>query len=182
MRLDDLGDRICILGPSNSGKSTLARAIGCARAMEIVHIDLLFHRPDTDWEARPEDEFLALHEEAITHDRWVIEGNYTRCMPQRFLRATGLILLDVSTATSLLRYVRRTLFEGATRAGALAGGRDSIKWDMIRLIAVTQRRSRARYAERFHAVSLPKISLRSRRAIRAFYDAEGLDRRGVPRR
>ena len=28
MDLDDLGARICILGPSNSGKSTLAAAIG----------------------------------------------------------------------------------------------------------------------------------------------------------
>ena len=174
MRLEDLGPRICILGPSNSGKSTLACAIGRARALEVVHIDLLYHRPNTDWEARSEADFLALHDAAIAHDRWVIDGNYTRCMPQRLRRATGLILLDVSTATSLLRYFRRTLFEHERRAGALAGHRDSIKWDMIRHIAVTQRRNRVRDATRFDGFTVPKIALRSRRAIRDFYDAEGL--------
>lgn len=125
--LADLGPRVCILGPSNSGKSTLAGAIGRARGLEVVHLDLLFHYPGTDWVARPEGEFLALHDKAITCDRWVMDGNYSKCMPQRFRRATGLILLDVGTATSLLRYGRRTLFEGEKRAGALPGGRDSIK-------------------------------------------------------
>ena len=32
MNLDTLGPRICILGPSNSGKSTLADAIAANRA------------------------------------------------------------------------------------------------------------------------------------------------------
>lgn len=35
MSLSDLGNRICILGPSNNGKSTL---------------DVLHHVPNTDWE------------------------------------------------------------------------------------------------------------------------------------
>ena len=37
MNLSDLGDRICILGPSNSGKSTLADAIARKRGLEPVH-------------------------------------------------------------------------------------------------------------------------------------------------
>jgi adenylate kinase family enzyme len=51
MTLDDLGPRICIVGPSNSGKSTLATAIGRARGLPVVHLDQLYHRADTDWEA-----------------------------------------------------------------------------------------------------------------------------------
>lgn len=31
-----------------------------------------------------------------------MDGNYSRCLPQRLARATGFILLDTSTATSLL--------------------------------------------------------------------------------
>ena len=95
IQLADLGERICILGPSNSGKSTLAEAIARKRSLEVVHLDLLYHLPNTDWEVRPTDEFVALHDAAITGERWVIDGNYSKCMPQRFLRATGLILLDI---------------------------------------------------------------------------------------
>jgi hypothetical protein len=70
-----------------------------------------------------------------------MDGNYSVCMPQRFRRATGLILLDISTPASLLRYFRRTLLE-TKRHGALEGGRDSIKWDMIHHIAVVTPRNR----------------------------------------
>jgi hypothetical protein len=103
VQLAELGERICILGPSNSGKSTLAQAIARKRRLAVVHLDLLYHLPDTDWEVRPTDEFVALHNAAITGERWVIDGNYSMCMPQRFLRATGLILLDVSIPVSLFR-------------------------------------------------------------------------------
>lgn len=59
MHFSELGDRICILGPSNSGKSTLADAIARKRHLSTVHLDQLFHLPNTDWEARPRDEFIA---------------------------------------------------------------------------------------------------------------------------
>lgn len=77
MRLDDLGPRLCILGPSNSGKSTLADAIGRARDLPVVHLDQLYHLPHTDWQPRPTVEFIALHDAAIQAPRWVLDGNYS---------------------------------------------------------------------------------------------------------
>ena len=165
MQLADLGERICILGPSNSGKSTLAEAIERKRGLEVVHLDLLYHLPNTDWEVRPADEFVTLHDAAITGERWVMDGNYSKCMPQRFLRATGLILLDISTPASLFRYYRRTLFE-RERLGALGGGRDSIKWGMIYHIAVVTPKNRKRYANMFNDIDLPEVRLTSIRAIK----------------
>lgn len=175
MNLSDLGDRICILGPSNSGKSTLANAIARKRGLEAVHLDVLHHLPNTDWEPRSRDEFIALHDAAIAGERWVMDGNYSICMPQRFRRATGLILLDVSTPASLLRYFRRSLFETG-RLGALEGGRDSIKWDMIHHIAVVQPRNRKRYSAMFDELDLPKLRLSSVTAIKQCFNAWDLTR------
>jgi adenylate kinase family enzyme len=175
MQLADLGERICILGPSNSGKSTLAEAIARKLRLQVVHLDLLYHLPNTDWVLRPTDEFVALHDAAITGERWVIDGNYSKCMPQRFLRATGLILLDISTPASLFRYCRRTIFEHE-RPGGLEGGRDSIKWDMIYHIAVVTPKNRKRYAGMFHDIDLPKVRLTSIRAIKQCYRRWGLER------
>ena len=174
MVLDDLGPRICILGPSNSGKSTLANAIGRARGLPPVHLDRLYHLPDSDWEPRPYADFLALHDDAIRAERWVMDGNYSRCLPQRLGRATGFILLDVATVTSLVRYLRRSWFE-RERCGGLEGGRDSVKWSMIRHIAVTCRANRRRYRQLYEDIGLPKIRLASARALAGFYLAENLD-------
>lgn len=178
MTLDDLGPRICILGPSNSGKSTLADAIGRARGLPAVHLDQLQHRPHTDWVPRPEAEFVALHDAAIAGPRWVIDGNYSRLLPQRLARATGVIVLDLSTARSLWRYVRRSLFE-RHRVGALAGGRDSVKWLMIHHIAVaTPPRSR-RQAALIDTLALPSIRLPTPAALARFYRSEDLSRRPI---
>jgi adenylate kinase family enzyme len=171
--LDRLGLRICILGPSNSGKSTLAQAISRKRGMPAVHLDQLFHQPHTDWLPRPEAEFLRLHDEAIQQAQWVMEGNYTRSIAQRLERATGFIVLDVSTATSLFRYFRRTWFE-RQRHGALAGSMDSVKWQMVRHIAVVTPPNRRRYVEMFERINLPKVRLATTGELNRFYRAQGL--------
>ena len=173
--LESLGPRIAILGPSNSGKSTLAQAIARQRGLPVVHLDQLFHQPHTNWQARPTDEFVRLHDEAIAQERWVMDGNYSRCMPQRLARATGLIVLDVSTPTSLLRYLRRC-WQAGDRAGGLEGGRDSVKWDMIRHITIATPKNRQHYAQLFEQSPLPKVSLRSAAEIAQFYQQEGLQR------
>jgi adenylate kinase family enzyme len=175
MTLNELGTRICIMGPSNSGKSTLAEAIGKARDMQVVHLDQLHHLPHTDWVPRPPAEFTALHDAAIAADRWVMDGNYSRLLPQRLQRATGIILLDVPTTTSLYRYIRRCWFE-RDRRGGLEGGRDSVKWDMIRHIAIATRANRTRYRTLFDGITLPKTQIASTTALTAFYRANGLRR------
>jgi len=50
-----------------------------------------------------------------------MDGDYTGTLAQRLSKATGFILLDVPTTTSLWRYLRRTWFE-RDRRGGLAGG------------------------------------------------------------
>ena len=115
MNLDTLGPRICILGPSNSGKSTLADAIAAKQGLEPIHLDRLYHLPHTDWQPRPAGEFLTLHDAAIAGERWVMDGNYSSCLPQRLARATGLILLDLSTPLSLWRYAPDLVRKGSAR-------------------------------------------------------------------
>ncbi|MCJ2141368.1 AAA family ATPase [Methylobacterium sp. E-066] len=175
MILDELGPRICIIGPSNSGKSTLAVAIGRTRGLPPIHLDQLQHRPNTDWEPRSEDEFRALHDAAILEPRWVMDGNYTRYLPQRLERATGVILLDVPTMTSLVRYLRRCWFE-RDRPGALEGGRDSVKWNMIRHIVVATPANRKLLAAQFDRIGLPKLRLDTPGALTRFSLTAGLDR------
>lgn len=91
--LDDLGPRICIMGPPNSGRSTLAAAVCQAKALEIVHLDQRYHLPHTDRVPRPADEFVALNDAAVSGSRWVIvlipssrEGSQLLSMPTAGMR------------------------------------------------------------------------------------------------
>lgn len=176
MDLDDLGQRICILGPSNSGKSTLAAAIGRVRSLPVVHLDQYRHLPGTQWVERPDTDFERMHNEAMNTEQWVIEGNYSRWLPGRLRRATGLVLLDASTAASIGRYFRRSLFE-PDRAGSLDGTRDRIRFEMVRFLLGPARKSRVRYRRAFDEFDRPKVLLPDRAALEEYYRRNDLARR-----
>jgi adenylate kinase family enzyme len=174
--LSALGDRIMICGPSNAGKSTLAVALAKRLGAEPFHVDLFRHQPGTDWVQRSDEEFAALHDAAIRRDRWVMDGNYSRLMPQRFVRATGIILLGDSRWANFRRYLWRTLFQKQSRPGSLAGDKDSIKWEMIRWILIVQPPKREQDRARLAATGLPMLELKSMTELKRLYAEWGLER------
>jgi adenylate kinase family enzyme len=168
------GNRIMICGPSNSGKSTLAVALGRKLGIEAIHLDTLKHLPNTDWVARDDAEFARLHDEATAPDAWIMDGNYSRLMPSRLQRATGIIVLYDNRWANLFRYVRRSLFE-RHRPGNLEGAQDSIKWAMIRWIWISEPRS-AHYRTELPKSGLPYLEFRGMRALNRLYAAWNLAR------
>lgn len=174
--LEALGQRIMICGPSNAGKSTLCVALANKIGAEAFHVDLFRHLPDTNWVQRSDAEFIALHDEAITHERWVMDGNYSGLFPQRVARATGVILLGGSRWANFRRYMWRTLFEKRGRAGSLAGDKDSIKWEMVRWVLFVQPRNRERDRERARAMGRPLVELKSMTELKRLYREWGLTR------
>jgi adenylate kinase family enzyme len=179
MAIPDLsifGRRIMICGTSNTGKSTLAVAIGKKLGLPAIHLDQLRFAPNTDWVERPDPEFHSLHREAVAGDNWVMEGNYSAIIDVRIARATGIILLGDHPWANLGRYLRRTLIQRHERVGNLAGNRDSLKWEMVHWVLVRGPRSIARYRTMLPATGLPFLELRSMAETRAAYatwDLEG---------
>ena len=173
--LEALGPRIVILGASNSGKSTLANAIARRAGLTPVFLDRLRFEPHSDWVERPVEDFTADHGAAILAERWVIEGNYSFTLPQRFVRATGVIVLWDRRWPAFYRYVRRTLFERG-RLGSIDGDRDSLKWLMIRWILVVQPTRRAMYEKQAADSGLPLVRAFGMKEISALYSAWGLAR------
>ncbi|KRA45785.1 AAA family ATPase [Devosia sp. Root635] len=166
--LADLGRRIVIFGPSNSGKSTLAEALSRKLAIPAVHLDQLHHTPDTDWVPRPQHEFHALQRDAIAGDAWIMDGNYSGLVDERLARATGAIVLDGNHWMRLGRYVNRTLFQ-PNRPGALQGQQDSLKWSMIHWVAVASRHNGARYRAMVEGTVLPRVFCGSMAEVKALY-------------
>ena len=177
--LSDLGPRICIIGPSNSGKSTLARMIGGKTELPVFHLDQLRYETGGFDTLRQENDFIADHAVLIARDEWVMDGNYSSCLASRIDRATGLILLECSMLRSLIRYVKRCRHAG-TRAGGVPGlASEPVRWTMLRHIIGPTRQNRQRYRLVFDAMTKPRLALLSPRAYRVFCQSEGLSFQGV---
>jgi adenylate kinase family enzyme len=172
--LADLGRRIVIFGPSNSGKSTLAEALSQKLGIPAVHLDQLHHTPNTDWVPRPREEFHILQRQAMAGDAWVMDGNYSALTSERLARATGAIVLDDNPWLRLARYFKRTLFQ-RYRPGALEGRKDSVKWNMIHWVAIGSRDNGARYRQMVETTDLPHLFCRSMAEVKTVYRAWGLE-------
>jgi len=174
--LEALGPRIMICGPSNAGKSTLARALGQQLDRQVVHLDLLYHLPFTDWVPRPKEEFAALHDAAIASNQWVIEGNYFATIEQRMAQATGIVMMGSEPWRAALRNVRRTLFETGRRAGQLEGNIDKLNWELFRFILFEQPKKRERDLTILRGSGLPMVELSTMTELNRLYREWGLTR------
>ena len=169
-----LGPRIMVLGPTNSGKSTLAEALGAKLGVPAIHLDQLRHLPHTDWEQRPDSEFAALHDAAISQPAWIMDGSYSILMPKRLQRTTGIIVLDDTLLIRTLRYVRRSLSR-RRRPGGLAGGHDSLKLEMIAWLWKTRNKAGGT-RERVLSLGIPHVFCHDRHELAALYSAWNLHR------
>jgi len=167
--LASLGARIIIVGPSNSGKSTLAFSIGEKLGLPTVHLDQLRHLPNTNWVDRSDAEFAKLHDAAIMQENWVIEGNYSNLLPQRLDRASGIILLDSNVWLRLFRYLRRSFKSSTDRNGQLEGVNDKLNWKMIYMILIKTRNKGGRYAKIAESSGKPVIKCGSASELNQLY-------------
>lgn len=172
--LAELGRRIMINGPSNAGKSTLADAMARKLGVTAIHLDRFSHEETSNWVPRSEEAFKALHDAAIEEEAWVMDGNYSRLMPQRYARATGIVVIDDHLLRRYLRYFNRSLFQ-RQRIGGLESGRDSVKWEMISWIWKT--RHQGKYEQVARETGLPMVVCRNQAELQQLYAAWDLDRR-----
>jgi adenylate kinase family enzyme len=117
--------RICVVGNSASGKTTLARAAAATLDLPYLELDSIYHGPE--WTPRPE--FRQEVEAFVSGDRWVVDGNYTRAgtMETVWPRADALVWLDPPRRLVMWRVVRRTAKRLLTREELWNGNRERIR-------------------------------------------------------
>ncbi len=99
--------RVMVVGSPGAGKSTLARAIGAATGLPIVHLDMIHWMPG--WTERDTGERNAMIDAAEKSERWVIDGNYRKTWTHRVGRADTFVWIDLPVGLRLRRVIRRVL-------------------------------------------------------------------------
>lgn len=167
--LSMLGQKISIIGTSNSGKSTLATYLAKKMDIECFHLDQLAFIPSTNWVRRSEIEFINDHDHLLHNDSWIIEGNYSSCMKQRFDQSDSVIWLDSSVYSCLYRYIARAIKNDSNRPGRLAGATKEFNFDMVKHILFVYPKLRKKYSSILSDTNTSPLKVRSMRELNSYY-------------
>lgn len=130
--------RVAVIGPSCSGKTTVARTLASRLRVPHIELDALHH--DAGWIEAPAEVFQARVRGALDSapDGWVADGNYHGKLGTHVVDAADTVVwLDVSYATAIrrvmwrssVRLIRRTeLWNGNREQLRNLFGRHSIVW------------------------------------------------------
>jgi adenylate kinase family enzyme len=143
-------DRIAIVGCIGAGKSTLARQLGAALGLEVIHLDRLWWedgsyvirgRKTVRERTLAPPAYRRVHEEVVAADRWVIDGD-AAWLDLRLGRADTIVFMDLPGWLCAGRVIRRA---GKPRADYPPNVRESWRWTLVLLkwIVWTYPRSRS---------------------------------------
>ena len=159
--------RVLVLGCPGAGKSTLARSLGEALSLPVVHLDKLWWK--SGWVNRTEGEFDALLDAVLLGEEWVIDGNYLRTLPRRLERCDAVVLLDYPRRVCLFRALRRILsWRGRTRPDMAADCPERLDGEFVRWIWEFHRTQRPQVLELLDGWTGEKRVFRSPRACADF--------------
>lgn len=156
--------RINVVGTSGSGKSTFARQLGEVLGLPYIEMDSLFWRPD--WQETPDPELFQKIRDVTASDQWILDGNYTRTIPEKWKRVERVIWLDLPFVTTISRVTKRCIKRSISRQELWPGtgnreslrkaflSKDSVIWWAI----TSHRRNRAHYTRCMSAPEFAHVS------------------------
>jgi adenylate kinase family enzyme len=170
--------RIIVLGPPGSGKSTLSRRLGEQLGLPAFHLDQAYWQ--AGWIETPADRFQAEVEHIAGLPAWVIDGNYSETIGPRFAAADTVIYLDVPCWLSVLRLLRRVVVGyGRVRPDSAPGCAEHLDVAFLRYAWSWNRVRRARSLALVESFPGRKFVLRSS-ADRRRLLSPGPDQRTAP--
>ena len=101
------GQRISVVGTTGSGKTTLSRQIAQYAQIPHIELDALYWEPN--WTAASPQVFRNRVTEALSGDRWVVDGNYSAVRNIVWSKADTVVFLDYSFWLTIRRLFQRTL-------------------------------------------------------------------------
>ena len=84
--------KVLVIGCSGAGKSTFARRLRDITGLPLYYLDRLWHKADRTHITR--EEFDRVLAEWLARPAWIIDGDYSRTLPQRLEACDTVFLLD----------------------------------------------------------------------------------------
>ncbi len=161
--------KIILIGSGGAGKSTLARKLGDALGIEVIHLDKLHWLPN--WTQPSKDDWRKTVEQLLEKDEWVIDGNFNSTMELRMAASDTVIYLDFPRMICIYRALKRVLkYYNKTRPDMGEGCKEKLDFEFLHWVWTFSKKVKPKIEERLKKLGDDKaiIRLQSPRAVEDF--------------
>lgn len=130
--------RIMIMGRSGSGKSTFAYELHKKTNFPLYHLDKYFF---TDyWQERNYQEFIAIQQELVNQEQWIIDGNSTKSFEMRYKRADVCLYFNFPRYLCYWRVLKRLLYKEIKIDDRADNCPEKVSWSLLKYMWGFQKR------------------------------------------
>jgi adenylate kinase family enzyme len=138
--------RVLVIGSGGAGKSTFARRLGEKIGLEVIHLDVLYWKPN--WVETDKDAWQKTIEKVIKRDSWIMDGNFSGTLDVRIPAVDTVIFLDLPTVVCVYRIFKRLmLYRKGTRPDMAEGCGEKFDWEFTKFVWNYKTRTRPKVEE-----------------------------------
>lgn len=161
-------ERICIIGGSGTGKTTLAKNLGEQLNLPVYHIDGIHHLEN--WKIRDKEERDRIILEKVDKDKWIIDGTYNSTLKQRLEKADYVIYLDYSTLAQVKGVLGRFVKNHGKEKQEIPGCKEKLDWQFFWWVVNWRKDKRQKIIEAIQEVDNNKLHIfKTRKELNKWY-------------
>ena len=163
--------RICIIGGSGTGKTTLADNLGKQLYLPVIHIDGLNYLEN--WVEQDKKERDKKIIEEANKEKWIMDGTYRSTLDYRLNNADIVIYLDYSTISQVKGVLQRFIINHGKEKNEIAGCKEQMNWKFLSFVINWRKNKRSEIIERLRNIDSKKVYIfNSRRKLNKWFKQE----------
>ena len=125
--------KVIVIGSGGAGKSTFSKRLGKVLSIDVIHLDLLYWKPN--WVKTPAEEWSKVVEKIVSRDSWIIDGNFGGTRELRIRASDSVIFLDIPRRVCLYRLLKRfVLHRGRNRPDMTVGCNERFDMEFLQWV------------------------------------------------